>query len=204
MTGEHSLSETLQVFTIGHSNHGEREFIELLRQHDIDVVVDVRSQPYSSYATHFNAGQIQPMLVDAGIQYVFLGAALGGRPTGAEFYDGEGHVLYDRVAESTLFLHGIERLELGIQRFRVAMMCSEENPADCHRNLLVGRVLAGRGLELWHIRADGRLQSQADLDRESGKGDDRQYLLFEELKEMPWRSIRSVLPKPPPRDSSES
>ena len=168
-------------------------------------MVDVRSQPYSSYATHFNAGQIKPMLADAGIQYVFLGEELGGRPAGAEFYDGDGHVLYDRVAESTLFLHGIERLEIGhpalprghdVQR-------GESRPsaiATCW-SVVSWRAAVST---LWHIRADGRLQSQADLDRESGKGDDRQHLLFEELKEMPWRSIRSVLPKPPPRDSSES
>jgi hypothetical protein len=54
------------------------------------------------------------------------------------------------------------------------------------------------------MRGDGRLQSQTELDRESGKGDDRQHLLFEELRETPWRSIRSVSPKPPPRHSSES
>ncbi len=204
MTGDPSLPDARQVFTVGHSNHGEQEFIELLRQHQIDVVADVRSQPYSSYATHFNAGQIKPMLAEAGIAYVFLGQELGGRPADADYYDAAGHVLYDRVAASPLFLQGIERLETGIQGYRVAMMCSEENPAECHRNLLIGRVLADRGVTLRHIRADGRLQSQADLDRESGTNDHRQQLLFEELKEAPWRSTRSVLPKPPPPDSLES
>ncbi len=204
MTGAQSESETQQVFTVGHSNHSEEEFLGLLRKHQIDVVVDVRSQPYSSYASHFNAGQIKPILAAAGIQYLFLGEELGGRPVDDRCYDAEGHVLYDRVAASPLFLRGIERLELGMRRYRVAIMCSEENPAECHRNLLVGRVLASRGVALRHMRGDGRLQSQTELDRESGKVDDRQHLLFEELRETPWRSIRSVSPKPPPRHSSES
>jgi len=192
------------VFTIGHSNHEEQAFLDLLQRHEIQVVADVRSQPYSKYTTQFNSDQIKQALAGAGINYVFLGHELGGRPDDPECYDAEGHVRYDRVAESPLFRQGIERVEKGIRRFRVALMCSEENPAECHRNLLVGRVLGRHGVELVHIRGDGRLQTQAELNRESGQSDHRQKLLFEELKEPPWRSIRSVLPKPLPPDSSES
>ncbi len=193
-----------RVFTVGHSNHDESGFVQLLQQYQIGVVADVRSQPYTKYATHFNADQIKQVLAGAGIQYVFLGKQLGGRPDGSDFYDTEGHVRYDRVATSPLFLEGIERLEKGIRRFRVTLMCGEENPAECHRNLLVGRVLAERGVDVRHIRGDGRLQTQAELEQESGSGDTRQKLLFQELEEQPWRSTRSVLPKPPPPNSSES
>ncbi len=192
------------IFTIGHSNHDEQTFVDLLQQHRIDVVADVRSQPYSKYTTQFNSDQIKPALASADIRYVFLGQQVGGRPDAPEFYDADGYVLYDRLAASPSFLDGIERLEEGIQKYRVALMCSEEDPAECHRNLLVGRVLADRGMELRHIRGDGRLQSQAELDRESGAGDPRQQFLFEELKESPWKSIRSVSPKPEQPNSLES
>ena len=94
-----------------------------------------------------------------------MGRELGGRPAGAEFYDQEGHVLYSRVAESSLFLEGLERLQEGLREFRLALLCSEENPAACHRRLLVGRVLAERGVAIDHIRGDGRLQSEAELIR---------------------------------------
>ncbi len=193
-----------RVFTIGHSNHDEQTFVDLLKQHGIDVVADVRSQPYSKYTTHFNTDQIKPALADAGLRYVFLGGQVGGRPDDPQFYDADGYVLYDRLAESPSFLEGIERLEKGIETYRVAILCSEEDPAECHRNLLIGRVLIGRGIELWHIRGDGQLQSQTELDRESCTGDPRQQLLFEELKEAPWRSIRSVSPKPQQPSSLES
>jgi uncharacterized protein (DUF488 family) len=185
-----------RVFTIGHSNHDAQTFVNLLKQHRIDVVADVRSQPYSKYATHFNADKIKSALADVGVRYVFLGRQVGGRPDDPQFYDADGYVLYDRLAASPSFLEGIERLEEDIQTCRVAVLCSEENPTVCHRNLLVGRVLIGRGVELWHIRADGRLQSQAELDRESCTGDPRQQLLFEEFDEKPWRSKRSVSPRP--------
>ena len=68
-----------RILTIGHSNHDEQAFVSLLRRHDVEVVVDVRSQPYSKYNTQFNADQIKPMLAAAGIQYLFLGQELGGR-----------------------------------------------------------------------------------------------------------------------------
>lgn len=176
---EQTPANKRRIFTIGHSNHDEQTFVDLLQQHRIDVVADVRSQPYSKYTTHFNAGKIKLALASAGIRYVFLGQQLGGRPDDPQFYDAHGYVLYDRLAASPAFLEGIERLEEGIQKHRVALMCGEENPAECHRNLLVGRVLAARGVELCHIRADGRLQSQVELDRESSAGDPRQRFLFE-------------------------
>ena len=80
-------------------------------------------------------------LQEAGIRYLYLGRELGGRPEGDEFYDDEGHVLYDRVAATCLFQEGLSRLERGIREYKVAMLCAEENPAACHRRLLVGRVL---------------------------------------------------------------
>lgn len=189
------------LFSVGHSNHDEHAFIELLKQHEIDVIADVRSQPYSKYLPHFNSDQLKSFLAGAKVRYTFLGQELGGRPEGDEFYDAEGHVLYDRLAESPLFLAGIERLEKGVRDFRVAIMCSEENPADCHRFLLVSRVLAERGIDVRHIRADGRILTDRDVAREQ-TGADRQPFLFDELEEPPWRSTRSVLPKQPPATSS--
>ena len=129
------------LFTIGHSNHSEEQFLDLLRSHDIEVLVDVRSQPFSQYATHFNAEPIRHSIQDAGIKYLWLGGHLGGRPDNPRFFDEDGHVLYRLVAGSSHFLQGIERLEKGMAQYRVAIMCSEEDPTDCHRHLLVARVL---------------------------------------------------------------
>ncbi|TMQ12660.1 MAG: DUF488 domain-containing protein, partial [Deltaproteobacteria bacterium] len=107
--------------------------------------------------------------------YVFLGAELGGRPSDPACYDEHGHVLYGRRARSSEFQAGIARLEAELARQRVAMMCSEENPEQCHRRLLVGRVLAARGVAIDHIRGDGRIEPESALAR----GDDRQGELFD-------------------------
>ncbi len=191
--------ESTCLLTVGHSNHSLDHFLELLQKHQIQVLVDTRSSPYSRYSSQFNREAIQAAIECAGMKYLFLGAELGGRPDGDEFYDGDGYVLYNRVAESPRFLQGIRRLEIGTRQFRVAVMCSEEDPTGCHRHLLVGRVMAQRGATIQHIRGDGRLQSNQDL-QPTGP---IQRSLFDLDEEPEWKSIRSVLRRNPPANSSE-
>lgn len=181
------------IFSIGHSNHPLETFLALLKQHRIEVLVDARSHPYSRFAPHSDSGSLKGAVTDVGIKYLLMGKELGGRPEGDEFYGAEGHVLYSRVAESRPFLEGIRRLETGVHKYRVALLCSEEDPAACHRRLLVGRVLATRGILLDHIRGDGRIQAEAEIQAEEeqcrSKG---QFALFETPQENAWRSIQSV------------
>ena len=151
------------VWTVGHSNHSIEHFLDLLDQHQIAVLVDVRSSPYSRYADHFNKQTIQGYLQARTIKYLFLGDLIGGRAEGEQFRDDQGYVLYDRVAQSPDFKRGIERLVDGIVAYRVALMCGEEDPTDCHRRLLIGRVLDGRGVRVMHMRGDGRLQSEEEV-----------------------------------------
>ncbi len=181
------------LFTIGHSNHEQAHFLELLKQHQIDVLADVRSSPYSRYTTHFNRETLQGAVKSIGLQYLFLGDSLGGRPPQSDCYDEQGFVLYWRQAETPLFLSGVERIERGREKYRVAMMCSEEDPTVCHRYRLISRVLTERGGEVRHIRGDGELQSQQRVDQLSGVG--QQSLLFSELEQESWKSLRSVSPK---------
>jgi uncharacterized protein (DUF488 family) len=194
-----------RLFSIGHSNHSLEKFLNLLRQHRIEVLVDARSQPYSGFAPHFGAPSLKEAVIGAGIKYLFMGKELGGRPEGDDFYDAEGHVLYWRVAESNLFLDGIARLENGITKHRVAIMCSEEDPSACHRRLLVGRVLKTRGVQLEHIRGDGRIQTEAELQAEEERCRTNSQIGFfdEPPQEKAWRSIQSVLQRGRRQTSSE-
>lgn len=196
------------AFTIGHSNQAMATFLSLLKQHGIEVLVDVRSQPHSKYATQFDANALNAAVTEEGIKYIFMGREIGGRPQGSGFYDDEEYVLYDRMAKSSVFLEGIARLERGIRQYRVAVMCSEEDPTECHRHLLIARVLKEDGIEVRHIRGDGRIQTDEDLDREE-KGDQpesSQLSFFEDErpKEKPWKSTRSVLRKEVQPPSSET
>lgn len=184
------------ILSVGHSNHTTAAFLALLRRHGVEVLCDVRSHPASAYAHQFNEPQLRADLEAAGIRYVFLGHQLGGRPLGDDYYDDEGHVRYDRVAESAEFLSGIKRIEREATERRVAMMCSEEDPASCHRRLLVARVLEARGLAVRHVRARGDVQLETDVAKEEAERKlGNQRTLFDVAEAAPWRSIRSVLPR---------
>lgn len=151
------------IWTVGHSTHELPALADLLRQHGIDVVADIRSHPFSRRNPQFNQGSLRSGLLDAEIEYVFLGKELGGRPPEPEFYDGDGHVRYSAVARTPRFASGLERLLTGAASYRVAILCSEEDPARCHRRLLVGRVLVGCGVTVQHIRGDGQIVAEESL-----------------------------------------
>jgi uncharacterized protein (DUF488 family) len=191
------------VCTIGHSSQSYEEFATLLRNHGIEVVVDVRSAPYSRFAPQFDRELLNRSLIQSNIKYLFLGRELGGRPDQAGYYDAQGHVLYGRIVSDPMFSAGIDRLERGISEFRLALMCGEENPAHCHRRLLVGRVLMERGHQLLHIRTGGCAQTDAEVAAASGKAlVNGQPALFAEMDEDQWRSTASVSPKKAPASFS--
>ena len=185
-----------QLYTIGHSSHTPEHFIGLLQQHRIEVLVDTRSAPYSRYSPHFDREALSNLVSAVKIKYLFLGDVLGGRPKDEDHYDQAGRARYAKMGKSEEFLGAIARLERGAVDFRVALMCSEEDPAHCHRRLLVGRVLIERGAQLLHIRGDGELQVESQVEASSGKTlAERQPALFSEMDEDKWRSSASVSPK---------
>nr|MDQ3013263.1 DUF488 domain-containing protein [Acidobacteriota bacterium] len=146
----------------GHSNASIDSFSELLRQHRIDLLVDTRSKPYSRYNPHFSREPLKQSLNEDGIEYVFLGQQLGGKPEDEAFYFESGKVDYQRLAETQFYQDGLRRLiELG-ERRRVAFMCSEADYKHCHRYWLITRTLVARGVEVAHIIHSGEVvKSQA-------------------------------------------
>lgn len=149
---------THHISTIGHSTHSAEKFLELLGMHHVQVIADVRSSPYSQYNPQFNRETLERFLNDNGIQYVFLGDELGARSDDPACYE-KGRVQYTRLAQTPLFLSGIDRVVRGAAQYRVALMCAEKEPLECHRTLLVGNALAERGENVVHIHADGHLET---------------------------------------------
>ena len=151
------MPKDLLIHTIGHSDHTTAAFVDLLRDHGITLVVDVRSQPYSRWASQFNRETLAHDLEDAGIAYRFLGDALGGRPADPALYDpGQERPDYQRVQQTPAYQAGIERLLELARADRVALMCGEGDHRCCHRHLLVTQTLLGRGVRVLHIQPDGR------------------------------------------------
>lgn len=151
------------IYSIGHSNHSIEKFLNLLKDFQIEVLVDIRSYPYSKYSSQFDMNNLKESVKKSGMKYLYMGGELGGKPQDTKFYDRNGNVIYSLIAQSLPFLEGISRLEKGLKYRRVAIMCSEENPGKCHRSLLVGQVLTERSITIFHIRGDGRLQTGDEL-----------------------------------------
>jgi uncharacterized protein (DUF488 family) len=149
------------VFTIGHSTHPQDRLIALLVHHNITAVCDIRSKPYSRLNPQFNREEIKRQLRSVGLSYVFLGNELGARSPDPSAYE-QGKVQYERLALTDLFQQGLARVREGLKNYRIALMCAEKEPLDCHRSVLVARHLARVGIEIQHIHADGRLESHAE------------------------------------------
>jgi uncharacterized protein (DUF488 family) len=181
------MSSCLAVWTVGHSNHELDEFAGLISGERIEFLVDVRSFPYSRYASQFNREQFEAAMTRCGVRYLFMGEELGGRPTSEDHYDDEGHALYGPMSEEAAFKPAVDRLIEGARRHRLALVCSEGDPQDCHRRLLVGKVLADRGVELRHILPDGTIRTELSV---ALSEDHAQCSFFAE--ETPWRSTQSV------------
>lgn len=146
------------ILTIGHSTHNVDAFIALLQKNHVDVLADVRSAPYSRFTPHFNRDSLVNTLKTYGIEYLFMGDELGGRSKDPACYEA-GRIRYDRVATTASFQSGLEHVARGSAKNRIALMCAEKEPLDCHRTLLVAQALDERGIKVAHIHASGELET---------------------------------------------
>ncbi len=152
------------ILTVGHSNHTLSRFIALIEGASVTAVADVRSTPVSRLVPHFNKDRLAASLAERGIFYLFLGKELGGRPERPELFT-DGVADYEKMAVQASFKSGIACLVKQAQDRRIALMCAEANPLDCHRCLLVGRALTGTGSDVGHILPSGEIVTQADIER---------------------------------------
>lgn len=153
------------VYTIGHSRHETDHFLELLRLHGVDVVLDVRSSPYSTRYPQFNREIITLSLRDVKLGYMYMGEYFGARQPDGDYYTSDGWLQYRSFVKSHIFKEGINRLdELFVSGRTPALMCAEKDPFNCHRAIMIGHALAKQGYDVRHILEDGTLQSQQELD----------------------------------------
>ncbi|PBC19715.1 MULTISPECIES: DUF488 domain-containing protein [unclassified Mesorhizobium] len=196
-----------EIFTIGHSNLSYEAFLSLLRQAGVTAIADVRTSPFSRRSPQFSQPQLKSELPLDGVAYSFLGKELGGRPAGKQFYC-EGVANYERMAQSSDFKRGIQRVLEGAQKYRIALMCSEHDPLDCHRCLLVGRALSERDLAVRHILSNGKIVDQRDIEekllRLEGKQDEDLFVPREDRLAAAYRErSRKVAYSEPPSDTSD-
>jgi uncharacterized protein (DUF488 family) len=153
-------SETSSVLTVGHSSHSLKWFIELVEMNGVTAVADVRSWPFSRLYPSFNRDELSQSLRERGIEYVYLGRELGGRFSDPTCYE-DGRIKYQKVARTTQFKKGLKRVVAGAKTHRVALLCSEKEPLECHRSLLIARELEALGTPVSHIHGDGSVETHS-------------------------------------------
>ena len=149
------------ILTIGHSTHREEQFIGLLLAHGVTAVADVRSTPFSRRNPQFNRDRLREALKRSGIEYVFLGRELGARSDDDACYR-DGKVQYALLAKTAPFQAGIGRIIEGSRTYRIALLCAEHDPLNCHRTILVARHLAAAGAKISHILRDGSIETHEE------------------------------------------
>ena len=151
------------LYTIGHSTHTMDRLLELLSFHSISAIADVRSSPFSRYNPQFNREPLQNALRTAGVEYVFLGKELGARCSDPSCHI-NGKVEFGRVARTSLFQSGLQRLRSGIDSFVISLLCAEKDPIVCHRMILVCRAMRSDSLGIRHILENGDDEDNRDAE----------------------------------------
>lgn len=154
MTGSADLRKAGVLITVGHSNHPIGRFIELIGAAGIELVVDVRSVPFSRFAPQFNRAAIESSLVSAGIGYLYRGDLLGGRPVGRV---STAPLTLEEALARTPFREGLRELRALSLTKRCAVMCAERDPNCCHRKHLIAAAIGAMGTAVFHLLADGTL-----------------------------------------------
>lgn len=157
--------DNFRLYSIGHSSQSLEDFLNLLAVHGVNCVIDVRSVPASKYSPQFNQESLKYFLKSHDVQYLHFGDEFGARRT--DCLDENEQVDFEKAVETPLFKKGVERVMKGLEKgFRIAFMCSEADPLECHRFSLVSRYFYERGIDVQHILKDASLVSQADLEKE--------------------------------------
>ena len=158
-----------EIFTIGYGGRKTEEFLGLLKQYNIDTLVDVRSQPYSKYQEDFSKRNLTRILQQSDIDYRFMGDLLGGRPDDPSCYRYSPQRKKDvldpnRCETKKTYQTGIARLKQALyDGRRIVIMCSELEPKDCHRGYVLGSTLDGDDISVVHIGKHGEPMSQAQI-----------------------------------------
>ena len=172
------VSKTIPILTIGYGARSLDAFVDLLHTYQIEYLVDVRSAPYSRFKPEFSKDALAQTMVAQGVRYLYWGDVLGGRPDDATCYI-DGKVDYAAIKTKEWYQQGIRRLETAFaQGQRVALMCSEGKPEQCHRSKLLAASLVEQGVDVSHIDEAGALKSQEDVILELTGG---QLYLFDEI-----------------------
>jgi uncharacterized protein (DUF488 family) len=188
-----TATATVPIFTIGYGSRALDDFVRVLKAHDFEYLIDIRSAPYSRFKPEFSKNELEVELRRHAIRYVYFGDKLGGRPEDRDCYV-DDKMVYARVKEKAFYREGIARIKAAFhKRLRIVLMCSEGRPEECHRSKLIGESLTELGIQVAHIDENDAVCTQEDLMVELTEG---QLSLFGEHDFTSRKRYRAVTTTP--------
>ena len=157
----------IEIYTLGHSNYPFDKFIEILKKHNINCIVDIRGIPYSKYNTQYNKEVLQSNLRKLGYTYIYMADEFGAKRRTRNSYNDEGYADFDKVILEDEFKRGIERLKVGCSKnYKIVLLGAMQEPIRCHRAILLGKELIKAGFDVKHIMHEGDLKVQSELEEQ--------------------------------------
>jgi uncharacterized protein (DUF488 family) len=154
------------IYTIGHSSHDNIYFLGLLRKYNINCIVDIRSVPFSKYVPHFNKNVIKKFLDSNNINYVYMADEFGAIREDKNLFNQKGYLDFEIIKHTKSFKDGIVRINTGIDKqFVICLMCTEKDPLDCHRSIMIAPELVKNEFMVNHILPDGSIETQQELEK---------------------------------------
>lgn len=154
-----------ELYSIGHSKHEFNKFLKMLKDNNIDYLLDVRSSPFSKYAETYNKDNLKDLLDQNGIVYWHMGGYFGARPEEKELYTQENYLDFEKVRAGKKFQDGVKSVLTGLNEGKnIVLMCTERDPMDCHRAIMVSKGFLDAGVNVKHILPDGSIETQKELE----------------------------------------
>lgn len=143
------------IYTIGYSGINIKDFILILKRYKISCLVDTRSVPYSKHFINFNKNILETTLKNSNIEYRNYYKEFGARQDNRIFYSEDGYLDFSKFVKSDIFINGIDKIKKEMDLgYTFILMCSEKDPIDCHRSIMVAREFYKKGYNIINILYD--------------------------------------------------
>jgi len=153
------------LYTIGYSGFSVPDFIDVLKRYRINVIIDVRSTPFSSYFSAYNKEHLERLLKSHHIYYRNYAKEFGAQQIERRFYTAQGYLDFELFTASDIYHHGYQKIEDGLkQEYVFAFMCAEKDPMDCHRSIMVSKTFNDHGYSVLHLLPAKNPVSQVDIE----------------------------------------
>ena len=153
-----------RLYTIGYAGFPDvNDFVSALEKNGIQILIDVRSTPYSAYHSAYNKDVLSSLLKEHGIYYANFAKQFGARQENRSFYK-KGRLDFETFSKSPQFLDGVDRVENSSAV--IAFMCAEKKPSECHRTILVAKAFSDRGYEITHLMPNDESVTQKEVEQE--------------------------------------